>query len=36
MAPAAERLGAVGIEALASPELGVRAALTAYRGRHAV
>jgi len=31
MAPAAERLEAIGIEALASPELGVRAALAAYR-----
>jgi len=31
MAPAAERLKMAGIEALASPELGVRAALAAYR-----
>jgi hypothetical protein len=36
MAPAVEPLKTLGIEALASPELGVRAALDAYRERDGV
>ena len=36
MAPAVEWLQVLGIDALASPELGVRAALAAYRSGHGV